>query len=234
LFTSNSHITDDSLLTIAVADHLMTGRNLVDLFHDMVHEYPAAGFGLHFFGWGFHRNREPYNSWGNGSAMRVSPVGFAASSLDEALDMAKRTAVVTHNHPEGIKGAQATAASVFLARTSRSKMDIRTYVTNAFGYDLTRSLDEIRPEYAFDVSCQGSVPESIIAFLESDDFEGAVRNAVSLGGDADTMGCIAGGIAEAFYGEVPVEIRDRVWGLLDSRLKVVIREFYAKFGLGTL
>jgi ADP-ribosylglycohydrolase len=162
--------------------------------------------------------------------MRVSPVGFACGSLAEVLAQSKRSAEVTHNHPEGIRGAQATAVAIYLARLGWSKSDIRTHVTNEFGYRLNERLEDIREAYDFDVSCQGSVPQSILAFLESDNYEDAVRNAISLGGDADTMACIAGGIAEAFYGGVPADIQNQALELLDERLRNVVVAFVAKYG----
>lgn len=161
--------------------------------------------------------------------MRVSPVGFAFDSLETVLVKAKETAEVTHNHAEGIRGAQATASSIFLARTGHSKHEIKDYVQTHFGYNLDRSLESIRPDYSFDVSCQGSVPESIISFLEADDYETAVRNAISLGGDADTMACIAGGIAEAFYGGIPDTIRNMTFEILDERLTKIVIEFVGQF-----
>lgn len=172
----------------------------------------------------------PYNSWGNGSAMRVSPVGWAFDSIDEVLYEAKRSAEVTHDHPEGIKGALAVASAVLLARQNRSKEDIKQYIIEKFNYDLDRKLDEIRPQYQFDVSCQGSVPEAIIAFLESRDFEDAVRLAVSIGGDSDTIACIAGAIAEAFYKEIPEYIVENSLRLLPTEIIVLIEKFSAKFG----
>ena len=165
----------------------------------------------------------PYNSWGNGSAMRVSPVGFAFGTLDEVLEQAKRSAEVTHDHPEGIKGAQAIASSVFLARTGQSKDQIKSYVERTFGYNLDKTLDEIRPTYEFEVSCQKSVPQAIRAFLESDNFEDAVRKAISLGGDSDTLAFMAGGIAQAFFGGVPDVITSRVYEVLDDQLSNVTR-----------
>jgi ADP-ribosylglycohydrolase len=172
---------------------------------------------------------KPYNSFGNGSAMRVSPVGWAFDTLEETLEAAKLSAEVTHNHPEGIKGAQATAACIFMARTGKSKHEIKEYIEQTFGYNLSRTCDEIRPDYQFDVTCQGSVPESLIAFLESTDFENAIRLAVSLGGDADTMGAITGGIAEAFYDGVPEHIRKEVLKRLPNEFIVVMQKFYQKF-----
>ena len=230
LFAGHNRFTDDTVLTLAVAEHLLSGGNLVDLFHDYFHRYPDAGYGGTFSHWAFNRQREPYNSWGNGSAMRVSPVGFVAESLEAAITMAEATAAVTHDHPEGVRGAQAVAAAVFLARQGESKANIRTQVEMRFGYNLSASLDAIREHYRFDVSCQGSVQQSLIAFLEADDYEGAVRNAVSLGGDADTMACIAGGVAEAFFGGIPEHIAQHVRELLDDGQLDTLSRFRARFG----
>src|SRR5262249_44454914 len=231
LLTPESRFTDDTVLTVAVADCLLHGRDYVDALHDYFHAYPNAGYGSTFILWASSRRREPYHSWGNGSAMRVSPLAYARATLGEVLEEAKRSAEVTHNHEQGIRGAQATAAAVFLARTGSSKEQIRRYTEEQFGYFLDESLDELRPTYPFDVSCQGSVPQSIIAFLESTGFEDAVRNAISLGGDADTMACIAGAIAEAFYGGVPPHIAEPVLAVLDDRLRGVVREFRERFGI---
>lgn len=229
LFVPGSTFTDDTVLTAAVADALLFGRDYVDALHDYYHSYPDAGYGPTFWRWANCRGREPYNSWGNGSAMRVSPVAYARESLDDVLEEAKRSAAVTHNHEHGVRGAQATAAAIFLARTGATKEDIRRYIQEKFDYFLDETLADLRPTYHFDVSCQGSVPQSIIAFLESDSYEDAVRNAISLGGDADTMACIAGGIAEAFYGGVPDDIRHQTLGRLDDRLRGVIKEFAERF-----
>ncbi|HEV8060142.1 MAG TPA: ADP-ribosylglycohydrolase family protein [Gemmataceae bacterium] len=230
LFVEDSGFTDDTVLTVAVAQRLLHGGDYIDLFHEYFHAYPRAGYGGTFLRWAGYRHREPYNSWGNGSAMRVSPVGFACDSLDEVLVQARHSAEVTHNHPEGIRGAQATATAIFLARSGREKKDIQAHIEREFGYNLSERLDDIRGKYSFDVSCQGSVPQSIIAFLESDSYEDAVRNAISLGGDADTMACIAGGIAESFYGGIPEDIRSRTLALLDERLRGVVEEFVQRFG----
>jgi ADP-ribosylglycohydrolase len=191
--------------------------------------YPTAGYGGMFKRWLREEAPKPYNSWGNGSAMRVSPVGWAFDTLEETLEAAKQSAEITHNHPEGIKGAQATAACIFLARTGNSKEEIKEYIEKTFGYNLSRTCDEIRPTYQFDGSCQGTVPESIIAFLDSTDFESAVRLAVSLGGDADTMGAITGSIAEAYYGGVPEHIRKEVLKRLPLKIIRVMQNFYHKF-----
>lgn len=229
LFDKDCRFTDDTVLTVAVAAKLLYGGDYVDLYHDYFHAYPCAGYGGNFIRWAEARQRQPYRSWGNGSAMRVSPIGIAFESLDEVLAEARKSAEVTHNHPEGIRGAQATAVAVFLARTGRRKQDIKALIEREFGYDLSGRLDDIRKSYRFDVSCQGSVPQSIIAFLESGSYEDAVRNAVSLGGDADTMACIAGGIAEAHYGKVPEYIRDKALAMLDDRLRMVVDEFSERY-----
>jgi ADP-ribosylglycohydrolase len=229
LFHEYSEFTDDTVLTVAVAEALLTGRGYVELFHDYFADYPLAGYGGTFIKWAGTRQTEPYNSWGNGSAMRVSPVGYAFDTLEEVLEEAERSAAVTHDHPEGILGAKAVAGAVFLARTGKSKDDIRDFVTDVIGYTLPESIDAIRDDYRFDVSCQGSVPESIQAFLEADDFEDAIRNAISLGGDADTQACVAGAIAEAFFGGVPEEIADEVWERLDDRLQEITEAFRDRF-----
>lgn len=230
LFAPGSRFTDDTVMTIAVADALMSGAvEDGDLYVVKMQEYgqtyPNAGYGGMFGRWIFTRHPTPYNSFGNGSAMRVSSVGFLLNDLEFVLLEAEKSAAVTHSHPEGIKGAQATAAAIFLARTGHDKPAIKAEIKHRFGYDLDRTLSEIRPGYAFDVTCQGSVPESIIAFLESTDYEDAVRKAISLGGDSDTMACIAGGIAEAFYGGVPKPLASKVKTYLDQRLIEQVERF---------
>jgi ADP-ribosylglycohydrolase len=229
LFSEGCRFTDDSVLTVALADALLHSRSFETLLKEYYHLYPHAGYGGMFRKWAEDKISLPYNSYGNGSAMRISPVGFACDSLQEVLDKAEFFSAVTHNHPEGIKGAQATAAAVFLARTGNSKTEIKRFIEGSFGYNLSRTLDQIRPGYHFDVSCQGSVPEAIIAFLESTDYEDAVRNAVSLGGDSDTQACITGGIAQAFYQDVPDFIRLKVLEILDDGLKKVTMEFMEKY-----
>lgn len=215
LFTNESDYTDDTIMTVAVADWLLNGGDLAKVMQRYGREYPypTGGYGGRFSGWLREKDPLPYNSWGNGSAMRVSAVGWMFDSLEKTLEVAKETAVVTHNHPEGIKGAQATAAAIYLARTGKSKQDIKQYIETTFSYDLGRTCDEIRPFYRFNESCQGTVPEAIIAFLDSSDFENAICLAVSLGGDSDTLACITGGIAEAFYGipeDIKLEVKKRI------------------------
>jgi ADP-ribosylglycohydrolase len=231
LFAADSTFTDDTVLTVAVADCLLNGGDFVDFFHKYYHNYPDAGYGGTFARWASFRERQPYLSWGNGSAMRVSPVAYVDDSLHYTLEEAKRCAEVTHNHPEGIRGAQATAAAIYLARTGSTREQIRQYIEDKFGYVLDKTITQIRPTYGLDVSCQGSVPQSIIAFLDSSSYEDAVRNAISLGGDADTMACIAGGIAEAYYGGIPDEIRTQTLSILDDRLRGVVEEFIDRYGI---
>jgi len=225
LFHPDCRFTDDSVLTLAVADHIFLGSDLIDTLKEYFNQYPDAGYGEHFMQWASSPSRKPYNSFGNGSAMRVSPVGFAFDSLETVLKKARATAEVTHNHPEGIKGAQATAAAIFLSRTGNSKKEIKRFIETQFQYNLSEPLDAIRPQYTFDATCQGSVPQAITAFLESESFEDAVRKAVSLGGDSDTQACIAGGIAHAFYGKLP----DIISAEVHIRLEVPLRQILALF-----
>jgi ADP-ribosylglycohydrolase len=184
-------------------------------------DYPGRGYGGHFAGWLWESNPKPYNSYGNGSAMRVSSVAWFFNSLAEVEHYAEISAAVTHNHPEGIKGAQSTAAAIFMARTGSSKDEIRAYIEQTYSYDLSRTVEDIRPDYSFDVTCQGSVPEAIIAFLDSTSFEDTIINAISLGGDSDTQAAIAGSIAEAFYG-VPVELEQQALDLVDEDIKAFL------------
>lgn len=229
LFSPKARFTDDTVLTVAVADALLHGGDLTEVLKDYYRQYPGAGFGSDFKAWAASDEVAPYNSWGNGSAMRVSPVAWAFDTLDEVLHRAKETARVTHSHPEGVKGALATSAAVFLARKGASKWEMQEEVERRFQYDLAFRLDDIRPYYTFDSSCQGTVPQAIVAFLESADFEGAVRLAVSLGGDCDTLACIAGSIAAAFYGGVPRTIREQALTYLDDPLSEVVAEFERRY-----
>jgi ADP-ribosylglycohydrolase len=229
LFDPRCRYTDDTVLTVALADAILHDKDYSQAMKSYVRRYPDAGYGGMFFRWAMSPGARPYHSFGNGAAMRISPAGWAFDSLEEVLEKATRFTEVTHNHPEGIKGAKATAAAVFLARTGQSKEDIRSYIERTFQYDLSWTLDEIRPGYAFDGSCQGTVPQAIRSFLESRDYEDAVRNAVSLGGDSDTLACIAGGIAEAHYGGVPRFIAEKAWETLDQDLKEVTLRFREKY-----
>ena len=231
LFSPSCRFTDDSVLTVAAADVLLNGDSYSKKFKDYCRRYPYAGYGTNFRNWALSSQTEPYNSWGNGSAMRVSPIGFALNDLESVLQEAKRSAEVTHNHPEGIKGAQATATAIFLSRTKKDKKYIKSYIETTFGYDLNFSLDPIRPYYQlqFGISCQDSVPQAIVAFLESTDFEDAIRNAISIGGDSDTIACITGGIAQAFYNGVPEAIAQQALSILDEPLRQMTEAFISKY-----
>jgi ADP-ribosylglycohydrolase len=229
LFPPGCRFTDDTVLTVAVAECLLSGSSYIDAFHEYFFAYPDAGYGYNFFQWASSGDRKPYNSWGNGAAMRISAVGQAFDRLEDVLAHAARATEVTHNHPEGIKGAQATAAAVFLARQGESKKHIQEAVERMFEYDLHPTLEMLRPEYRFDVSCQGTVPPALIAFLESNDYEDAVRKAISLGGDADTLACITGAVSEAHYGGVPAHIETGALAVLDDRLRGVVKRFQERY-----
>lgn len=229
LFRPESRFTDDTVLTVATAHAILTGTSYQDAYRDYGRRHPDAGYGGMFIQWLQAREPRPYNSWGNGSAMRVVPVGLAFDTVDEVLAEAERTAAVTHDHPEGIEGAQAVALAVFLARTGTPKESIREEIAGRFGYDLGRTIQEIRPTYGFDVSCRGSVPEAIIAFLDSTDTVDAIRLAVSLGGDADTQATIAGGIAHAWYGHLPAPVARAVRNRLPPGFLDVMDRFRRRF-----
>ena len=232
LFHPGCRFTDDTVLTVAVAHAILGDGDYRKSMWEIGIKYPRAGYGQSFMRWLHSWEPAPYNSWGNGAAMRVSPVGFAFDTVDDVLQEAARTAVISHDHPEGVKGAQATALAVYLARTARDKTLLRQEVVDRFGYNLDRTVDEIRPSYSFDVSCQRTVPEAIIAFLDSDSYEDAIRNAISLGGDSDTLACITGGIAEAYYGPVDPCIRDRVQERLTTELWQITKQFCRRYGMG--
>ena len=236
-FERRARLTDDSVMTIAVAEALMqadmkhviddeaaTKDLLIDSMHKWGHKYPNAVYGGRFYGWLARSEREPYGSWGNGSAMRVSAAGWLYDDLETTRKVARWTAEVTHNHPEGVKGAEATAAAIWLARNGKTKEEIKDYIVKEFGYDLSRTCDEIRPDYYHVESCQQTVPEAITAFMEGNDFEDVIRTAVSLGGDCDTLTCIAGAIAEAFYG-----ISDDLKSECENRLPRDIKEVLYRF-----
>ena len=229
LFTPWSKFSDDSVMTLAVAKWLIedkehTKYHLIRCMQELGRRHPRAGYGGNFGWWLTQENPQPYNSWGNGAGMRVSPVGLYAKTLDEALALAALTASVSHNHPEGVKGAQAIATSVFLCKQGKSKEEIKEYVEKTFGYDLHRTISEIRPSYRFDVSCQGSVPEAIIAFIEGNSFEEVIRLAVSIGGDSDTIGAMAGSIAACMY-PIPEDIAERCINILTDDLREINNKF---------
>lgn len=226
LFNNNSTYTDDTVLTIAVANWLLdTSIPLQLIVRSICRKYMEVGYGHSFKKWLFSSEPEPYQSWGNGSAMRVSPIVLKTPSLKDALQVAEETAIITHNHSEGIKGAKAVTAAIFLARHGFTKVNIKDYIENKFGYNLSRDINTIRTNYSFDSSCQGSVLEAIIAFLQSSDFEDAIRLAVSLGGDADTQACIAGSIAASFYDEIPDNILDFVFNKLPEDFIDILHKF---------
>ncbi len=243
-----TNYTDDSILTIAMAEWILNGILSKDCLVYTICKYvkkyphPMGSYGSRFINWVYNDSSKPYNSWGNGSAMRVSAVGWAFDTLEKTEEIAKISAEITHNHPEGIKGAQATAAAIFLARNLATKNEIKTYIETTYAYDLSRTCDEIRPSYRFNESCQATVPEAIIAFLDSGDFESAIRLAVSLGGDSDTLACITGGIAEAFYGmnySIPesieafnhneIDFANKALNILPEDLSNVVNKFYDQF-----
>lgn len=237
LFSRRSHFTDDTVMTVAVAEALMKTADLSDLaavraavvksMQRWGRKYHDAGFGGTFYHWLDKRDPKPYGSFGNGSAMRVSSVGWLAGDADQVKELARATADVTHDHPEGVKGAQATAAAIYMARKGKTKDEIRKVIEDEYGYDFSRSLAEIRPHYHFEVSCQKSVPEAILCFFEGDSYESVVRNAVSLGGDADTQAAIAGAIAEAYYG-IPEEIVKEARSRLPEDMRSVADAFTAQ------
>jgi len=233
LFGEGTTFTDDSVLTVATASVLLGEADYLTAYRSFGIRYPKSGYGVRFNQWLQSYDDRPYKSYGNGSAMRVGPVGFAFADVRRLLREAKKSASVTHNHPEGIKGAQATALAVSLARRGVGRDAIRDEITARFGYDLSRTVDRIRPTYSFNETCQGTVPEAIICALESSNWEDAIRKAISLGGDADTLAAIAGGIAEALYGEVPDPIARRVRALLPAEFIDVMSRFRARFGDGS-
>ncbi len=232
LFTDRCSFTDDSILTIALADTILSGTPYVENLKTFYRWYPDGGYGGSFRRWAQGSGSKPYQSWGNGAAMRISPVGHAFDDLNTVLEKAEGFTAVTHNHPEGIKGGQSVAAAIFLARSGRTKEEIRAYIERHFGYDLSHHVNDIRPTYTFDESSRGTVPPAIRAFLDSSDYEDAIRTAISLGGDSDTLACITGGIAESFYGAVPSWIQQAVYSILDERLGAITKRFLARYCRG--
>lgn len=230
LFQPKSTFTDDSVLTVALADAILAGTDYAAAMRRYGERYPDAGYGGMSRQWLRAPSMGPYNSFGNGAAMRISPAGWAYPTLEETLTKAAAFTSVTHNHPEGVKGAEATAGAIWMARHGRSKTEIRAWVSKRTGYDLSRTCDRIRPGYEFNETCQRTVPEALIAFLESADFEDAIRLGVSLGGDTDTLACITGSVAEAYYGGVPAGIEKEALARLDAPLRDVVQVFRRKFG----
>lgn len=231
LFQPKSRFTDDSVLTVALADAILAGADFSAVMRRYGERYPDAGYGGMFRRWLWSPGMGPYNSFGNGAAMRISPAGWAYKTLEETLSKAAAYTSVTHNHPEGVKGAEAIAGAIWMARHGKPKSEIRAWVAKRTGYDLSRTCDQIRPVYLFNETCQQTVPEALIAFLESTDFEDAIRLGVSLGGDTDTLTCITGSVAEAFYGGVPAAIEKEALARLDAPLRDVVQVFRRKFGM---
>jgi ADP-ribosylglycohydrolase len=229
LFSTDTCFTDDTVLTVALAEAILEGTDYDRVMRAYYYRYPEAGYGGSFHGWALSDDPSPYSSWGNGAAMRISPAAYAYDTLDEVLLWSEHFTALTHNHPEGIKGGQATAAAIFIARKGGSKADIRHFIENRFGYNLSRTVDCIRSTYDFDESCQGTVPEALTCLLEALDFEDAIRNAISIGGDSDTLACITGSVAEPLFGGVPEPISTVVLGKLDPHLRGVTTDFIAKY-----
>ena len=227
LFQDRCEYTDDTILTIATADALMGDKDFATRYREYGRKYPSS-YGGFFRRWIHDESQGPYNSFGNGSAMRVSPVAWAFDTEEEVLAIAKATAIVTHNHPEGVKGAQATALAVFWARNGRTPADIVNAIEKKFAYDISTPIDEIREYYEFDVTCQGTVPEALRCYLEADGFEDTIRNAISIGGDSDTLAAIAGSFAEATWG-VPEEIGSQALGRLDAGLLNIYQEYRRRY-----
>lgn len=232
LLTPECHFTDDTVLTVAVADAILNQRDYGETIKAYALAYPDAGYGGTFKKWMRDELEEEYRSWGNGSAMRVSPVGWLFNDLESVLREAKASALPTHGHPEGVKGAQAIASAIFLARQGGGKEDIRKYIAETFGYNLRRTIEDIRPDYVFDVSCQGSVPEAIIAFLDSSNLVDSIRLAVSLGGDTDTQAAMAGCISEAFYGPIDPPLEDVMNAFLPNEFVDVVGAFERALQVG--
>lgn len=230
MFAPGTCFTDDTVLTTAVASALLDGTDYGESIIRHAERYPDAGYGNMFQRWVKKGDMVPYGSFGNGSAMRVSPVGWAFETLEQTLIEARKTAEVTHDHPEGIKGAMAVAGTVYLARRGFSKHDITVWITEGFDYDLDRTVEDIRPHYDFDETCSGTVPEALVCFLDADSWEKAVRNAVSLGGDADTLGCITGAVGEAYWGHVPERVAEKAMALLDPVIRDVLCRFRLRYG----
>lgn len=236
-FRFNCSPTDDSIMTLALGKAIMESKtdysdlseNAVKSMQELGRYYPNCGYGGHFREWIFSDNPQPYNSYGNGAAMRVSAAGFVAKTLEEVKLISKKITEPTHNHPEGLKGAEATAVAIFLARSGNPLLEIKDYIDKHY-YPMDFTLDEIRPHYHFDVSCQGTVPQALMSFFESRSFEDAIRNAISLGGDSDTLAAICGGVAQAYYG-IPSQLREKALSYLDQRLSLILAEFETRYEL---
>lgn len=230
-FSAAAHPTDDTYHTVAMADSILSGEPYEKLLVDYFWRYPDGGYGGRFWDWAKLGGGAPYNSFGNGAAMRVSPAAWIHTTLEDTLKAAEAYTTVTHNHPEGIRGGQAVAAAIFLARTGASAAQIRDFVQERFKYDLSMTVESIRPSARFDETCQGTVPQALISVLDATDFDDALRNAISLGADSDTVAAIAGSVAEPLFGGVPKATFEFVWERLDPQLKSVIVSFSKTYGL---
>lgn len=234
-FPPKCFFTDDSVMTIAIANALMTcqsdfsdlSEKAIESMQTLGRAYSNRGYGGSFYSWLFSPNPFPYNSFGNGAAMRVSACGFVGKTLEETIQLSRNVTEVTHNHSEGIKGAEATSVAIFLAKSKKTKEEIKKYIEDSY-YPLSFTLDEIRPTYKYSVTCQGTVPQALVAFFESTSFEDAIRNAISIGGDSDTLAAITGGIAQAYY-SVPQELEEKMYSYLDDKLSNIVKEFKGKF-----
>jgi ADP-ribosylglycohydrolase len=231
LFSPNSKFTDDTVMTVAVADCLLNNKNYTETLKYYGRTFPNVGYGDDFYNWIKSRNDKPNNSYGIGAAMRISPIGYIFNDIESICIEAEKMTVISHNHPEAVKGAQAIAVSIFLSRNGKSKIEIRDFIEHRFGYSLSRRLDDIRLNYKYNESCQGLVPEAITSFLESENYEDAIRKAISLGGDSDTMACVTGGIAEAFYGDIACVIIAETKKRLPSDLLDIIDQFEQRINL---
>jgi len=233
LFPEHSTFTDDTVMSIATTYSILNNEPYDKIYRILGRKYPGKGYGSMFNYWLFSDTEPAYNSYGNGSAMRVSPVGYAYDDANKVLEEAKNSAIVSHNHEEGIKGAQATALAVLMARKGCSKEQMRAKIAEFFKYDMDRTCDTIRPTYMFEASCQKTVPEAIIAFLDSTCFEDAIRKAISLGGDADTLACITGGIAQAFYKVIPRDMAQKALDMLPKKFLQIIKDFNSRYKVET-
>jgi ADP-ribosylglycohydrolase len=228
LINQKCYYSDDTILSVAIADALLSDKNYKNALLKWARKYPNSGYGIRFREWFKKTKQRPYNSWGNGSAMRVGPIGWYFDTLEETVYEAKKSAELTHNHKEGIKGAQAAAAAVFLARNNKSKIEIKEHIEKVYRYNLSENIIKLRQRYMYESSCKGTVPPAIMAFLASNDFEHAIQIAISLGGDSDTLACITGSISEAFYKNIPALIIDFVNLKIQDDMKAIITEYYEK------
>ncbi|AUM93864.1 TPA: ADP-ribosylglycohydrolase family protein [Clostridium botulinum] len=229
LYRKISRFTDDTVLTISTADCLLREGNFKDFYRTHTLKYPLRGYGSKFLVWAYFNKKNPNYSFGNGGAMRVAPIAYIFNDLYTVLEITEKSCIATHNHPEGIKGAKAIAACIYLARQDCSKEEIKQYIENEYKYNLNISVEEFHSKYRSNATCQNSIPQAIVAFLESTDFESCLRNAIYIGGDSDTVSCMACGIAEAYYKEIPYDIFEFCFRKLNNNQKSIIKDFYNKY-----